>query len=175
VRIDSGNSLDLVGRLRAFEIDVAVVAQPPPGEDLVSQLLRRDPMVLVMACGMAPSTTSPLPLASLSHTPLVLREDGSATRAITLALLQRHGVRPARVLAVNGRETCLEAVAQGLGATIVSAGELTADTRLAVFDIADESLLMEEHLVYLRTRRNLRVIRAFLASVAAGQGASQHY
>ena len=167
VRIESGNSHELAARLREFEIDAAVVARLPAGQDIAARLLRRDVLVLALPKASLKKLGKSAGLQGLAQLPLVLREDGSATRELALAMLERSGIKLAQVLEVSGRETCLEAVAQGMGATIISRGELSGDAKISIVDLSEQKACMEEHLIYLRTRMNLRVIRAFLASVDA--------
>lgn len=168
VRIESGNSAALTVRLRSFEVDFAIVAQVPDGNDIVSRLIRRDPMVAILPRAAGKTAKSPITPGELLRFPVVMREEGSATREFAMKLLGA-AASPATI-EVSGREACLEAVAEGMGVAIVSRGEVPSDPRIAARPIAGTHEFMAEHLIYLRTRMNLRLMQAFLASVDATSG-----
>lgn len=170
IRIEAGNSASLAARLRSFEVDLAIVARVPEGADIVSRLIRRDPIVAILPKALAAGTGASLGAKELSRLAVVMREEGSATRDLTLRLFRQNNIAPAAMIEVSGRETCLEAVAQGMGVAFVSRGEVPSDARIVVREVAGKQEHMTENLIYLRTRTNLRLMRAFLASVDATAG-----
>ncbi|MFO1120917.1 MAG: LysR substrate-binding domain-containing protein [Hyphomicrobiales bacterium] len=159
VKLVTGNTADLLARLEAFAIDVAVVAERPAGGDLVARRLREDRLVAVMRRPRARSRT--VTLAQLAAQPLILREEGSVTRRLLTDELHRRGLVPAEAIEIEGREAVREAVAQGLGNAIMSEGELAKDPRLMSVAIADWPAVMSEWLICLRPRAGLHVIRSF--------------
>lgn len=165
VRLVSGNSAELLERLASFAIDIAVTAERPRGDGVLARRLRADRLVLV---GPRAGKRLParLPFARLADLPLILREDGSVTRRLTLDEAQRRGVRLAVAMEIESREAAREAVAQGLGFAVMSEGELTPDPRLRTARFADWDVAMEEWLTCLTPRAGLHVIRAFFEMVA---------
>lgn len=169
VRIEAGNSAALATRLRSFEVDFAIVAQAPDGSDIVSRVIRRDPLVAILPEALGKTAKTPIAPGELLRFPVVMREEGSATRELAMRLLGAGAASPATI-EVSGREACLEAVAEGMGVAIVSRGEVPSDPRIVARPIAGAREFMAEHLIYLRTRMNLRLVQAFLASVDATSG-----
>jgi aminoethylphosphonate catabolism LysR family transcriptional regulator len=162
VRLVSGNSAVLVERLLRLEIDVAVTAAPPVNPSLAAVRLRQSPLVAVVPAGRGRGRT--ISFRKLCDMPLILREEGSATRQLLLDEVARRNASTTISLEVEGREAVCEAVAQGLGIAVVSSGELVPDQRLSYLRFSDWDAGMEEWLIALKARANLHVIRAFLAA-----------
>ena len=168
LRLVSGNSAELLARLESFAIDIAVTAERPASDAILSKRLRQDQLVAV---GSRRTAKGPrLPFARFAQLPLILREEGSMTRKLLLAEMQRRGLRPATAIEIESREAAREAAAQGLGIAVMSEGELVPDRRLRTFAIPDWDAAMEEWLLCLKSRAGLHVIRAFFDEV---QGSGQ--
>lgn len=157
IRLVTGNSAELLARLESFAIDLAVTAERPASEAILSRLLRRDRLVAV-ARGDGARRMS---LEKLAAQPLILREEGSVTRQLLLEELRRRKIKPASTIDIESREGAREAVAQGLGVAIMSEGELVPDARIRVVTISDWHADMEEWLLCLKARASLHVIRSF--------------
>ncbi len=170
VRLVRGNSTKLVERLHAFEIDFAVVSRVPDKGDLAAIPLSFDPVVAVVSARSDLAKKKSLSLKELAKHPMVMRESGSFTRDLVFEAFQKRGLDWQIALEVEGREACFEAVAEGLGPAIVSAGELPQDTRLKALPISEKMEPMGEWLVYLQARSNLRLVQA-LVDVAREVGA----
>lgn len=172
IRLLAGNSADLQSRLESFAIDIAVTAERPAAESILSTRLREDRLVAVMAHGATPQAGR-LTLAKLAASPLILREEGSVTRRLLTDELRRRGLKPATVIEIEGREAAREAAAQGLGIAIMSEGEISADPRLRSLAVADWPARMEEWLLCLAARAGLHVIRSFFEMAEeSGQAAA---
>jgi LysR family transcriptional regulator, low CO2-responsive transcriptional regulator len=166
LKLIGGNSTDLVARLHAFEIDFAVVGKPIENAGLESHLISSDRLVAVAVTKWPWASKASITWRELAQQPLILREAGSHTRELMLLAFQQQGLTWKVALEVEGREACFEAVAQGLGLAVVSAGELPHDSRIAKLRISDSVPEMKEWLVYLKSRANLRLMQAFRSFVA---------
>jgi aminoethylphosphonate catabolism LysR family transcriptional regulator len=159
IRLVTGNSADLLDRLESFAIDVAVTAERPASDALLSRQLRQDRLVAVVERNAIRAKR--LPLAKLAAMPLILREEGSVTRKLLTDELRRRAIKPVSIIEIESREAVREAIAQGLGVAIMSEGELAADPRLRSVVISDWQAVMAEWLLCLRARAGLHVIRSF--------------
>jgi DNA-binding transcriptional LysR family regulator len=164
LRLVAGNSAELLARLEAFAIDMAVTAERPGGEQVLARRLRQDRLVVV-ARRQGAKLGEALGFAELAQLPLILREEGSVTRRLLVSEAQRRGLTLAIAMEIEGREAVREAVAQGLGVAVMSEGELSADPRLKTIAFSDWDAAMEEWLTCLKSRAGLHVIRAFLEMV----------
>ena len=171
LRLVSGNSAELLARLESFAIDIAVTAERPASDAILSKRLRQDRLVAVGSRNAAVKGAR-LPFARLAELPLILREEGSMTRKLLLEEMQRRGLRPASTIEIESREAAREAAAQGMGLAVMSEGELVPDRRLRAYAIPDWAAAMEEWLLCLKARAGLHVIRAFFEEAqASGQTA----
>ncbi|SME88506.1 transcriptional regulator, LysR family [Tistlia consotensis] len=126
-----GNTDQLTADLAASRVDVIFASQITCDAQYFNLALGRQEIVLV-APGDHPlaarGSVTPRELAGL---PLVLREEGSVTRAVFLAALRKAGVEPRSVASLGSREMVKEAAAAGLGLGVVFSGEVGEDRRLA--------------------------------------------
>jgi aminoethylphosphonate catabolism LysR family transcriptional regulator len=156
-----GNATRALADLREGHTDVAVLNLIEPGEDLVSRPLLRDRLLALVSAGHAWGTRRAVDLEELSAAQLILREPGSATRALLAAALATAGLEPQVALELGSREAVREAVLAGLGVGIVFARELVPDPRLRALAISGVDLGATVSLVCLAERRELRAVAAF--------------
>ncbi|MCS7173920.1 MAG: LysR family transcriptional regulator [Armatimonadetes bacterium] len=121
VRVWIGDTEAVVGWVRAGQVELGFVGQPPTSPELVVEPVVEDEIVLLLPPGYPPP--DPLDVEALTRIPLVLREPGSATRATVLSALEQAGVPLAR-LRVAGQlgspEALKAAVRAGMGAAFLS-------------------------------------------------------
>lgn len=162
VKLVSGNSAELAARLLDFSIDLAVAAEEPSSPLVQYLKLREDKMVAVASQKSPLARKRRIDLSALASLPLIMREEGSATRKLIMNEFQKRGLRPPAVTEIEGREAAREAVAQGLGVAVMPHSETMDDRRLARIRIVDWDEPMSEWLIWLSARADLHVIRSFL-------------
>ncbi len=165
VTLHTGNTEDVVAKLRNYDAEVGIVGNLEPGSDLTTHQLGDSPIIAIAAKGFLPKGTHEMTLAALRDWPLVFRETGSYTRASLEAKAARRKLRLRPTIEVDGREAMREVVASGAGLGFVSEAEFGHDTRLVRVPITDLDISMTETLVYLSARSDVPVIRAFLRSL----------
>jgi aminoethylphosphonate catabolism LysR family transcriptional regulator len=169
-----GNATRALADLREGHTDLAVLNLIEHGEDLVSRPLLRDRVLALVGAGHAWGERGAVALEELSGAPLILREPGSATRALLVDALAAAGLEPRVALELGSREAVREAVLAGLGVGIVFARELVPDSRLRSLGIAGADLSATVSLVCLAERRELRAVAAFFeVAQAATRGTDQ--
>jgi aminoethylphosphonate catabolism LysR family transcriptional regulator len=161
LRLVSGNSADLLAKLEAFAIDIAVTAERPSSDAVMSIRLRQDRLVAVARRSRVLRSSAKMNFNDLAKLPLILREEGSMTRKLLLDEMRRRGLQPVTAIETESREAAREAAAEGLGLAIMSEGELVPDSRLRTYLIPDWNVGMEEWLLCLKARAGLHMIRAF--------------
>ena len=167
VAVRIGNATRVLADLREARTDLAVLNLTPPAGELHSQALYRDRIVAFVPAAHPFAARTRLDLAELAAAPLILREPGSATRALLLAALERAGLSPRVALELGSREAVREAVLAGLGVGAVFARELVPDPRLCALAIAGTDLAATVSLACLPERRELRAVQAFFALATA--------
>lgn len=165
VSLQTGNTAEVLARLRDYDAEVGVVGNIEPASDLVQHELGRTPIIAIAAKGFLPSGTKLLRFEELRDWPLVFRETGSHTRRALEEEASRRGIKLAPTIAVDGREAMREVVASGAGLGFVSEAEFGHDSRLRKVPITNLKIEMTETLVHMSMRSDVPVIRAFLRSV----------
>lgn len=166
VSLWSGNTQEVLARLRRYDAEIGVVGNLGAAPDLDRIDLGRTPLVAIAARGMVPGDVSAIAFRDLKRWPLVFREPGSRTRAQIEEAARRAGMMLTPVIQVEGRETLREVVATGAGIGFLSDAEFGHDTRLRKLALTGVDLGMTETLVTLTARHDVAVIRAFLKSMA---------
>ena len=169
VSISSGNTEEVLARLRNYEAEIGVVGSAITAPDLDLVDLGHTPIVAVIARDFLPAEITSIAFADLPRQPLIFRELGSRTRAQVEAEARRQGLRLTPVIEAEGREAMREVVASGAGLGFVSRAEFGHDSRLRALPITGADLGMSEALISLAARRDLPMIRAFLRALP-GQG-----
>ena len=163
--IQTGNTEEVLARLRNYDAEVGVVGNLAGATDLATFGLGQTPIIAIAAKGFLPQDMTQMPFTDLPKWPLVFRESGSRTRANLEEAARNHKIQIKPVIEVDGREAMREVVASGAGVGFVSKAEHGHDTRLQRIAITGIDLKMIETLIYLKMRRDVPMIRAFMRSV----------
>ncbi len=169
--IASGNTEEIVQRLRSFDADIGVIGSGESYDDFETLSLSRSKLVGFARKDYFPTGKRSISLAELADLPLVLREPGSKTRQQLEELGKERGVTLDPAVVAEGREAVREIVAANDGVGIVSRAELGEDQRIQAFELEDIDLEMREMVVHLRQRRDVRVIREFMRMCQSGGSA----
>lgn len=114
IRLSEHGSIQLEALLRAGELELAA-SLLPVAEDFAFQVVRREPLVVLMPSSHPLAARPSVRLDDLRREPLVLMESGFALNRILLQACARRGFEPA-VAARSGQVDFLVAlVASGLG------------------------------------------------------------
>ncbi len=170
ITLRGGNTGEILDELRAYNAEIGVMGDVAPGADMDAIPLGGSEIVAFAGAGLLPPSTSALPLADLLRLPLVFRESGSKTRQKIEEEAARQGLRLVPAMVAEGREAVRELVASGAGIGFVSRAEMGADDRLHPIRIEGTALRMEETLVCLSQRRDVRLIRAVMEMARTGNG-----
>jgi len=164
VRITVRNRDDLLGRLAAHEMDLAVMSHPPSEPGFAATAFAPHPHVIVAAPRHALAARRRVPLASIAREPLLTREPGSATRLAMDQAFAEGGVVPNVEMEIASNETLKQAVAAGLGIGFLSAHAVLNEVErgtLAVVDVQGFPVMRQWYVVRLGARRLPRIAQAF--------------
>lgn len=162
VSLRTGNTTEILDELRSFDAEIGVVGSMPQGSEFETIDLGWTRIFAFSVKGYLPGMIQSLSLQDLSEEQLVFREHGSKTRQKLEEAASRQKVILKPALEVEGREAMREVVAAGTGIGFVSEAEFGNDTRLVKIPLDNVDLRMSESLVCLSSRRDVRVIRAFM-------------
>ncbi|MDG1935948.1 MAG: LysR substrate-binding domain-containing protein [Paracoccaceae bacterium] len=162
VLLQSGNSEDVVDKLRSYDAEIGVMGSLTPGGDIETLDLGATEIIAFAAQGVVSAGIKQMNLENLAQYPLVFREVGSKTREKIEREALRQGVVLTPIIEAEGREAMREVVASGAGIGFVSKAEFGDDQRLVQIAIDGVDLHMSETIAFLGQRGDLRIIRAFI-------------
>ena len=160
-------SRQLVGQLTSGEVDLALVVLPitDPGVDTTP--LFDDPLVLAVAPDHPLAVQRRVRVADLDGLPLVMFREGYDLRAVTLAACRDADVQPRLVSQGGEMDGVLAFVAAGLGAAVVPAIAMPAESTLCAIPFTRPGLSRTVALAHRADRPVPRAARA-LADQLAG-------
>lgn len=170
IKLQTGNSDQVLSQLRAYEAEIGVVGKLDPGAEFDQVDLGGTPIAVVVAAGGPFDRKRPISFAEIAELPVIMREQGSRTRENILAEAARRKVVITPAMEVQGREAMREVVATGAGIGFVSHAEFGHDSRLRLIALADAELIMPEVTICLSARRDVPAIRAFMRALRRAIG-----
>jgi len=148
----SANTRDIVEQMANQEIDIGLVEGPVEDRNLVAQPWRTDLMQLIVAQDHAfAAATGAIDPRQIEHEVLIVREPGSGSREVVTQALASHGIEPARTLEIGSTAAIKQAVAAGLGVSIISAASFKDQVQLGrLKTIAMDGVTIERTLWQLK-------------------------
>jgi DNA-binding transcriptional LysR family regulator len=158
------NRETLLEQLANNEVDLALMGQPPTGQDLEATPFMENPLVVIAPYSHPLAKEKNIPLASIAKEDFVARETGSGTRSATEAFFQSHGLALHAAMEMNKNEAIKQAVEAGLGLGIVSRHTVMlelAARRLTSLDVEDFPIRRQWHLVHRQHKHFSQAATAF--------------
>lgn len=162
VSVHTANTQDVFKKLRAYEADIGVVGMSSGGSDMQAIKLGNSQIIAFAAKDYLPKPKAGLTIAELAKFPLIFREKGSKTRQLIKNEAIKQGVKLSASIEADGREAVREIVASGAGIGFVNKAEFGHDQRLVQINIKNVDIQMSETLIYLKQRRDVKLIRLFM-------------
>jgi LysR family transcriptional regulator, low CO2-responsive transcriptional regulator len=125
-----GNSADISALVAARELDFAIVGEEPSDRDLFAEPVLEDQIVAFVAPNDPLLREAPITPVALCGRQFVMREAGSATRALGERCLRETSCGPGHVIELGSNEAVKRAVEAGLGIGVLSTYTIEAE-RLA--------------------------------------------
>src|SRR5258708_9443215 len=164
VRIAVGNRDELLERLAAHEVDLAVMSHPPTDSAFAAEPFAPHPHVIVAAPGHPLVAKRSIAIERIAGEPLITREPGSATRLPMEQAFAESGVVPRIEMEIASNETIKQAVAAGFGLGFLSAHAVQQELalgRLAVIAVKGFPVMRQWYVVHRRDRRLPPITEAF--------------
>lgn len=114
----------------------------------------REELFLIATKRFTISENDSISLSEIKDYPLIIREEGSATRKIVLSALRETNVTPAVLIEAKSTEFIIESVLQGQGVAITSKRALsTREERFLKVIPFNHSLFLDLSVVSLKSKR----------------------
>ena len=162
IALRSGNSAEVETELSTYNADIGVLGSTPNDRLFHGVDLGGARIVAFAARSNQKRPASGVSLQDLTKYTLVFREQGSRTRQKLEQAAKMAGINLVPSIEAEGREAVREIVAAGDGIGFVSEAEFGRDQRLVKIPISGAALQMQETLICLHQRRDVRTIRAFM-------------
>lgn len=162
------NRNTVLQRLHEHADDFYIMTRPPEGLALSVTPFMPNPLVVIAptAHRLCRCASKGLwPVSALAEEEFVLREVGSGTRQAAEVFLSAHGVHSLSRLELGSNEAVRQAVAAGLGLSVLSAHALGEDRTardIAVLPVEGTPLSAQWYVVYWSSQRLMPIARAFL-------------
>jgi LysR family transcriptional regulator, low CO2-responsive transcriptional regulator len=163
VSVAIANSRDTVRDLLDYRTDIAVLAHLDPDPRLVTIPYQRHRVVAFVHHRHPFAKRRSLRIRDFEGQRMIVREPGSTTRRAMEEALRQADVTPKIVMEIGSRESIREAVAKGIGLSVVSEAEFIPDPRIRALPVTDAEIFTHAHVVYLKERQNARLVAAFLS------------
>ncbi len=158
------NRETLLRQLADNSIDLALMGQPPSGQDLQAQPFLDNPLVVIAAPPHPLAGARAIDLRRIAAEPFVTREEGSGTRSAVENFFDQHGLIVNNAMEMNKNEAIKQAVEAGLGVGVVSLHTVRAELiarSLCVLDVAGFPLQRQWYLVQRKGKRLSPAAHAF--------------
>src|SRR5215471_8300394 len=139
ITLKVGNREDIREALRGYDLDIAIMGQPPPDVPVEKRLMGEHPHAIVAAAGHWLAKDSGLAVVDLTYETFITRERGSGTRMLMEQFFQSSDLQPKIGMEMDSNETIKQAVIAGLGVAFISLHTVASeiqDGRLVTLDIA---------------------------------------
>ncbi len=159
------NRKTLIDRLANNEDDLYLFASPLDREDVVTQALLPNPLVVFARDDHPLANARQISFERIAAEPFLMREPGSGTRLLATKLFERRGLTPKIRLELSTDETIKEAILAGLGVSIMSRFTLGLEpepSRLICLDVDGFPLENHWYFAYPLGKQPSATARAFM-------------
>ncbi len=142
-----------------------MLGTPPDTMDVVATPIADNPLVVLARHDHPLARSRAIPLARLAEEPFILREPGSGTRLATERHFAQHGLKPRVRMELGSNEAIKQAIAGGLGVSVLSSHTLTLEGRqgvLQTLDVAGFPLMRKWYVAHPAGKHLSAVAETFL-------------
>lgn len=155
----------LLQRLEDNEDDLYILGQPPEHLDMKVEPFLENPMVVLAPHNHPLAGVKNIPAARIAEEPFLMREPGSGTRLATENFFNERHLAINFRMELGSNEAIKQAVAGGLGITVLSAHTLALEKsgdELAILDVEGFPIRRQWYVAYSTGKQLSVVARAFL-------------
>jgi DNA-binding transcriptional LysR family regulator len=165
VKLNEGNSLDLMARLRSRKKDLVVVARTNYDACFKAFPFAIVELVLVARPDHPLCQREKVSIKDLSGELLIIREQGSGSRDAILKKLGEHGVKPSAIIESGSLSFILAYVERRMGVSFVMANEVPNELSKGILkkiDLVEGDIRFPADIVVLREKPMMSHVRQFL-------------
>ncbi len=152
-------------RMANNEDDLYIVSQPPEHLDLESHSFLENPLVVLARKNHPLATSTNIPIEKLDGETFIMREPGSGTRKAVQQLFDMHNIEVKVRLELGSNEAIKQAIAGGLGISVLSRHTLISEGiggELTILDVEHFPIQRQWYVAYLAGKQLSIVAETFL-------------
>ncbi len=164
VALDVGNRSEILARLARNDDDLYIMGMPPAGIDIKRHPFVENPIVAIAPRTHPLARKRNIRFAQLVPEEFLLRESGSGTRLATERFLKEHGIKLKVRMELGSNEAIKQAVAGGLGLSLLSLHALTSELardELVLLDVVGLPIRRSWYIVHRSSKQLSAVALAF--------------
>ena len=129
--------------------DIYIMSQIPDHFDVNFQPFLENPLVVFAPANHPLAKEKNIPIERLGEERFIMREPGSGTRSAVQTLFEKHGVKVKVKLELGSNEAIKQAIAGGLGISVLSRHTLLTDTtEFSILDVQNFPIKRDWYMVY---------------------------
>lgn len=154
IKLDTGSSEEMEKTLLSGHNDIVIVANPKISKKLHVIPFLKEELVVITSKDHPLSNKESVSLREIKDYPLIIREEGSATRKVVLSALKAIRIAPSVLIEVKSTEFIKEWVSKGKGISVLVRRSILEDEkrRLKMIPLAP-SLLLEISILFLKSMK----------------------
>lgn len=159
------NHQKLQERMVDNQDDLYVISQLPEDIDLISHAFLENPLVVLARQDHPLAKEKNIPIDRLDEEPFIMREPGSGTRAAVQKIFAEHNVSVKVRLELGSNEAIKQAIAGGLGISVLSRHSIlpeSANAELTVLDVKHFPIKRDWYVAYLAGKQLSVIAETFL-------------
>lgn len=162
IRLDSGSSNDMEKTLYSLKNDIVIVANAKMSRNLLAFPFAREELVLITAKKHPLASKDAVGLDEIARYPLIIREAGSATRAVVLEALKAVNITPSVLIEVKSTDFIKEWVAGAKGISVLIKRVVSPEEKNVLSVVAlKPPLYLENSVLLLKSKRHNATIERF--------------
>jgi DNA-binding transcriptional LysR family regulator len=164
LQLDVTNEVRAVEAVRHHRTDLAVLGPVEGTDDMVVEDFMRNTLFFAVAPEHPLVQGRIVPFAELAGYPMLLREEGSGTRAVMARIFAERGLKPTVAMELRHSAAIKQGIMAGLGVGMLSEHETEKERAgglLVALEIEGLSINHDWHIIHLRNRQMPRAAAAF--------------
>jgi len=154
IKLDTGSSEEMEKTLLSGHNDIVIVANPTLSKKLHAIPFLKEELVLITSKDHVLSKKESISIREIKDYPLILREEGSATRKVVLSALKSMRITPSVLMEVKSTDFIKEWVSKGKGISVLIKRSILEDEKrhLKIIPLAP-ALLLEISILFLKSMK----------------------
>ncbi len=165
ISLNVTNHSGVLERLSENKDDLYILSQVPDEPVVKSYPFLANPLVVLAHHDHPLAQQKNIPIQALADLPFITRESGSGTRAYVQKLFDAHKIMPKFKMELSSNEAIKQAIAGGLGVSILSRHTIAlegASGQIAILDVQHFPIPCHWYVIHLAGKQLSVVAQAFL-------------